>query len=236
MKQFISASILIFIVIFSVAHALNRHSNSYLRDRVLLLYSPVGTCSAVQVVAPSKAVYTMSAGHCRVLADEEGMIMASDEHDTKYKLHVIQEDPNSDLLLLTAPNSKYVILAKDVYSHELIHTMTHGGGFPSYRTDGEVLENRLVNIPLFPIEDIEDEQKCSRYPKQSVEPMMFSDEKLCFLRVYELHTDAFVLPGSSGGAVVNAKNELVGIVSASYGNDISALVMLSDIKRFLADK
>jgi S1-C subfamily serine protease len=56
---------------------------------------------------------------------------------------------------------------------------------------------------------------------------------MCFLKVVEVATTAKVVPGSSGGMVVDDVGDLIGVVSASNG-DFGFLVRLQDIKNFLA--
>jgi len=48
----------------------------------------------------------------------------------------------------------------------------------------------------------------------------------------QLVSTARIIPGSSGGPLLNSANELVGIASATDG-EISSFVALSDIQHFL---
>ncbi len=182
--------------------------DEYSRERVVLLHSLLGSCTGVEVRSPKGKVYTLTAGHCIALFfDETLSVTARLEDGREYSVKIVAKDKNADLLLLQGVGDKSVLIAdKAPVIHEHIHTMTHGLGFPSYRTDGEVLMEQIVSILDIPT---------------------------CF----ELFVTAQVYPGSSGGPILNSKEELVGIVSISMGETIfSGTVTLRDIKAFLKDR
>lgn len=226
-------TILMLSITIALGNGAYKLTDRYLRDRVFLIHSPEGMCSAIQVRAPSNKIYMLSAAHCLLLF-HDNKIAAVDERGKEYTVTLIAEDPRSDLILMSAATGKYIDIATSLPIHTKIHTMTHGRGFPSYRTDGEFLDHEHVTVPLRPITTMEDMNMCLIMPKYHAD--LGEMGLTCYLSLDENMTTAFVLPGSSGGAVVNESNELIGIVSASYGPILSALVTLEDIQAFMADK
>lgn len=181
-------------------------SDDYVRDRVVLLKSTAGSCSGAEVIAPSGKIYTLTAGHCRPLLSAKNTVVAQLEDGREYTLKFVALDKKSDLMLLEGIDTKgLVVRGKSLEKHEHVYTMTHGLGFPSYRTDGEVLVARLTQTINF--------------------------------KWLEMYISAPVLPGSSGGPVLDSKNELIGIVSVSVGDTfIGGMVLLSDIHNFLKNR
>lgn len=178
--------------------------DEYSRDRVVLLHSIMGSCTGVEVKSPKGKIYTLTAGHCIALfLYDKDAIFARLENGKEYRVHIVAKTLFSDLLLLEGVGDKtFAIADKAPVMHDHVHTMTHGLGFPSYRTDGEVLMERIVDITGLPW--------------------------------IELFISAQVVPGSSGGPILNDKEELVGVVSVSLGETIfSGTVTLIDIKNFL---
>ena len=142
---------------------------------------------------------------------------------------VIEFDVDHDLMLLSAANGLSIEVASKVYAHEHIHTMTHGGRFPSYRTDGEMLEEREVNIRGGEINTPEEMSQCSG-PNMS--PSFDEGGLFCAMHMTMAVSTAYVIPGSSGGPAMDANGRLIGIVSCTYG-EFSGLVPLHDIIQFL---
>ena len=206
-----------------------RASDSYLRQTVYKLYSAHGSCSGVKVTAPSGKAYVLSAGHCTSLV-EDGKIKADDEEGNTYTLDFLDEDPYSDLMLLSAPlGGPSVSVGKDLSRHEHIHTLTHGRGYPTFRTDGEVVKTDLTTIGGFPVYTLLDLLKCSKEKERVV---MDGDEKICALQTFQYVTTASVIPGSSGGPMFNEDGKLVGIASA-IDDRFSSFVTIADMVLFL---
>jgi hypothetical protein len=200
----------------------------YARNRVLKLFDVTGACSAVLVWAPSGKAYTLTAGHCRPEV-HEGKIKARNESGQEYLLDFIAEDPTADLMLLSAPYQIGMDIAKNIGTHEPVHTMTHGRGMPSYRTDGEFLVLDLIEFALFPVVTVEDLVRCSG-PKYVVMQKEF--ETMCGVQSFQSVTTARIVPGSSGGPLMNAWGELVGIASTT-DDSFSTFASLADIHAFL---
>lgn len=209
--------------------ALKSKSENHLRSRVVRLVSERGSCSGEQIKAPSGEDYILTAAHCAVLA-KDGSIETITEDGKHLLRKVIAKDGYSDLMLLEGvPNMEGIPVADDYDLHEHVRTFTHGRGFATYKTEGELIQIVRVRIPIF-IEDIE---KCDTHKYEVI--ASFNDFALsltCMLSVDEIATNAMTVPGSSGGLVVNDDNELVGVVSEGDGV-FGYLVRLSDIQKFL---
>lgn len=208
-----------------------RASDSYLRDRVVKLQSEQGSCSGIQVEAPSGKAYILTAAHCRILVDKEGHTTAINEQGEKRQVDFIAEDENSDLMLLTSGDDKAVSVGNNIHKHEKVHTITHGRGHDAYRTDGEAIEEALTLIGVSVITDMEEFVACIKQPKYTVVPTL--EGMVCAIYTPQNYTTAHVVPGSSGGPLFNSDGELIGIVSATSGDGFSTFVRLSDIKSFL---
>lgn len=207
-------------------------SDSYIRDRVVMLIGKHGSCSGIQVKAPSGTVYTLSAAHCSILIDN-GKVIVMSEDGNKSFVNFIAIDEEHDLMLLSSANSKSIQVADSFGKHEQAHSMTHGRGMPSYRTDGEMLQQMSVEVTKFGIFSKEDRDLCNITSYQRPVDTYFYGEYCVITLNLEISTVA-VVPGSSGGAIVNNKGQLIGIVSSTFGDSIfSGLVPLHDIQSFL---
>jgi S1-C subfamily serine protease len=197
-------------VIYVISH--QQSTNDWMRDRVVLLHSNVGSCTGVAVKAPSGKVYTLTAAHCRELI-VNSMVMAQLENGTEVPLKMVAIDIKHDLMLLSDANDekaeKSITIADKIEDkHLAVHTMTRGLGLPSHRADGEFLKEITF---MFPSRD-------SASSEMQITEMMIT-----------AHAD----PGSSGGPVLNDREELVGIVSCILNSQITTIVQLKDIKAFL---
>lgn len=230
MKKLIAVMVIISLIVAGLAHASNkiRESDDYIRDRVLLLKSKEGTCSAVEVKTATGAIYTLSAAHCSVLLENDS-VEAVNEQDIHKRLKLVDIDYVNDLMLLAAFDSKSISIANVVYKHERIHVIAHGAGYPSYRVDGELLIEQKIKIEE-PLHTEAQEAYCSKVPGSTVVPSFFGD--VCLFDLNEMQSSANIQPGSSGGPVLNAKGELVGIVSSGDGV-FSGFVPLIRIHEFL---
>jgi len=193
-----------------------------------------GMCSGEQIVAPSGATYIISAAHCLKIA-KDGVMHIQTEDGAHLQRRVIAEDVNSDLLLIEGlPGVDGLKIAKSSAAGQHVRTYTHGRDMDTYRTDGLLIMDMEVNIPISAINNDADAAKCN-LPKNRiyVQDSIFGPYRYCLLRSVQTLSTAPVLPGSSGGMVLNDADELVGVVSATDSNT-SSFVTISDIHVFLS--
>ncbi len=208
----------------------DRETKSY----SILLKSAKGQCSGEQVKAPSGVSYILTAAHCMPLAID-GQIQVITEDGKKLKRRIVAEDDYSDLLLLEGvPGMEGMPIARTSWRGQHVRTFTHGHGLQTYRTDGVLVQKQEIQIPISLIAS--DEASCSAKVKNKVIHFatIFGDLKICALSVEESVTTAFIVPGSSGGMVVDDAGQLVGVVSAG-GGGFGFLVTLDDIHSFLSN-
>ncbi len=212
-----------------------RQSDNFIFDKVVQIKgSEGGSCSGEQVKAPSGKEYIMTAAHCRSLV-EDGNGTVVTEDGKEHKAIFIAEDINSDLMILKGIKGiGSLSIAKKAEDRQHIRTYTHGAGMKAYRTDGVLIETQLIQIMIDMIFSQAEFDACLSMPKQQVAIIM-EVIPVCILSVEETASTAFTAPGSSGGAVVDSKGRLVGVVSAG-GGGYSFFVTLSDIQAFMSDK
>lgn len=206
-------------------------SDQWLKDRVVKLRGNGMLCSGEQIQAPSGQTYILSAAHCHKLAVNESIEVETEDRKTLQR-KVIAEDKFSDLLLIEGlPNKTGLKIADKDYKHQKVRTFTHGGGMDTYETRGELIQ--YISIPVMIGEIITDEdlQACESMPKYKVREWWLG--RMCIMDVLETATTAMIVPGSSGGMVVDDDGGLVGVVSAG-GDGFGYLVTLKDIQRFLS--
>ena len=200
---------------------------------VLQLEGNGGKCSGEQIETDSGHEYVLTAAHCKNL-QEDGSIQVTTEDGRTLMRRIIAEDQYSDLMLLEpVPDMKGIKLASSWERNQHIRTFTHGGGLPTYKTEGELIASMHIDFELWMIDSLESEDLCSK-PKHAVKSVrtFFGDFKICALSANEVATTAMTIPGSSGGMAVDDNGRLVGVVSAG-GRNIGFLVPLEAIQDFL---
>jgi hypothetical protein len=209
-------------------------SEKSIRGKAVKLSSARGSCSGEQVRAPSGVDYILTAGHCRVLDDGTGSITAQSEKGDILKRKIIAEDPNSDLLLLEGlPGVKGLPIASSVTIGEHFRTFTHGKGLDTYKTGGEYIQDSQVDILAGMIHDQESYDKCISGGSKYRAIQLSDSLGACLLSVKEMTSTAMVVPGSSGGMVVDDSGALCGVVSAADGS-FGYFILLSDIQKFMS--
>ena len=200
-------------------------SDQYFRNHAFLLNGAGGSCSGEQVRAPSGKDYILTASHCKKIA-LNGVFTVTAEDGTEYFEKIIAEDPASDLLLVEGvPHLRGLSVADHLSRFQHVRTFTHGQGLPTYETSGVIVGDGFIQAPVGGVDFC-----VAGYPKYSLEMSMFGP--MCILGVEETATTAKIVPGSSGGLVVNDSGQLVGVVSAAE-DGIGYIVRLSDIQDFL---
>jgi hypothetical protein len=224
----IALSMILAAVFAYTAVRLDAGSDRYVRHRAVMLEGAHGSCSGVQVRTPKGKDVILSAGHCADLADE-GQILVTPEGGTSMWRKVLKESDEADVLVLEGvPSLPGLPIAAKFYDQEHIRTFTHGLGMKTYKTEGVIIQDQMINVPAFPISDADSMLKCLFTPKYAIN--IFSEEMaVCMLVEHVLVTNAWVLPGSSGGMAVNSSGEVVGVVSAGDLSHLSFLVPSADL-------
>lgn len=211
-----------------------KSADKHIRNRVVKLRSGQGSCSGEQIRAPSGRDYILSAGHCRVLEDKDGNIEVVLENKKSLMRRVIAEDRFSDLLLIEGvPNLSGLDVASSWHPNQEVITYTHGNGYDTYTTRGSLIQLEHILVYAGEIRSAEDSEHCQSMPKfKEIEGWLGN---VCVLDVTEVVTTASIVPGSSGGAVLDENGDLLGVVSAgANGSIFGYLVPLHDIKRFIS--
>lgn len=207
----------------------NYKSESYFRNRTLKLFSDHGSCSGEQVKAPSGQNYILTAAHCLILKDDNNSINVQTADGRVLSRKIIAEDAKSDLLLLEGlPGIDGLNIALSQSQGDSVRTFTHGFGFETYKTEGSIVDFHEALV------EMGDEACLSGMPKyRTIEIEIFGFKiPVCIMDTLDSVTTAMIVPGSSGGMVVNSWGNLVGVVSAGDGN-FGYLVSLKDIHAFV---
>lgn len=195
----------------------DRHtSDNWVRNRVVLLEGLDGLCTGFQVVSPKGKIFTLTAKHCLGLAFN-GTMIAVNEAGRPYSIKVIDVSKTADIMILSGDSdAPSLLIAATLSQHSPVHTVTHNDGKPAFRSDGEV----VCWTPV--VTDKQDRRSgCSEFRTLPPESGTLTV------------TNLFVLPGASGGPLLDDHNEVVGVVSRIDGMGFSYHVSLRDIHLML---
>jgi len=209
---------------------LNIKTDKWIQNRTVQLTNGRGSCSGEQITAPSGHTYILTAAHCLELKDEHDSMLVTLEDGKQLRRKVIAEDPKSDLLLLEGvPNLSGLKIASSIKRQEHVNTFTHGFAFKTYKTEGQIIDQRMSTVQVNPILC---ESNMPKYKSIKVPSFFGIEMEICAMATIDSVTTAMIVPGSSGGMVVNDSGELVGVVSAGDGV-FGYLVTLEDIREFI---
>lgn len=226
-----------FLILWSlgVYHLTRGVSESTIRSKVVQLKGDKkGYCSGVQVQAPTGKNYILSAAHCSAL-QEDGTILVRTDDSRFIPRRVLEISPVTDLMLLEGmPDLKGIDVASNVEIGQHLRSFTHGAALDTYKTEGELIQEKMIDILIGLITSKEDEAACN-LPKNKIVTLhtFFGDLQACTLHLNMFVSTTKVVPGSSGGGIFDDKGRLVAIVSG--GDDsFGVFVTLSDIQTFLS--
>lgn len=230
-KKFIIASLIAAVAYFSL-HT-SPLSDQYIKNRVVKLSNNGRQCTGEQVRTSSGTDYILTASHCAPIADSKGYMTVTTEFGTTLQRRIVAEDPESDLLILEGlPNLKglEVSSAYSLYRNQKLRAFTHGHGLDTWLAEGQMIQDSKLEVALYPTPDGDTKLKCASMPKQVVVDSIF--ESFCAMSIMESVTTLGIVPGSSGGPIVNEDGELVGVASAK-DEYFSYIVRLHDLQKFL---
>lgn len=225
------------VLLISTPLAASLYHERKMRSMVVQIVSEHGSCSGEQVRAPSGTDYILTAGHCGVL-EKDGSFEVITSEGKHLQRKFIAEDTMSDLILIEGlPHKRGLDIADSVEVPDHIYTYTHGAAMATYKTEGDLIEKKMVGAILYQIDNDEQEAKCTSMKKFQVKeiPIFFGivTIKACVLNVVEMGSTAMTVPGSSGGMAVDSAGDLIGVVSMGDGT-FSFFVTLEDIKSFMS--
>ncbi len=206
--------VLMLALVVSAQSELKTSSSDQVREAVVLIKGlEGGSCSGVQVKTDSGRLVILTAAHCRGLLFDDMAVVENEARRTKAVVRFIAEDDRSDLMMLGGSERiGHISIADSTTMHERAYTMTHGAGVPAYRTDGEVLDEYVGGFVVDEIITQEDRDRCVSQPKHAVIAHVFGGY-LCVLDVKSTRTTTAIVPGSSGGPLLNERGQLIGIAS-----------------------
>lgn len=195
-----------------------------------------GSCSGVQVQAPSGDLFVLSAGHCRPLA-ENGIILVSAQGKKPVPRMVIEESDKYDLMLIEAlQNVPGVQVGRDPRSREPLYSVTHARGLKAQEGKGHAIQDIEVEL-LDHVIDSSNPNDCTapKYRKKKID-MFFWEIEACMLVVNGTISDVSgIKPGSSGGPIFSRDGRLAGIVSGG-GDGYTVSVLPSSVAEFLTGR
>lgn len=231
-KSILSCAVVLTLISLGFSCVMRSKQEERIRSKVVKLSNAHIQCSGIQIKAPSGQSYILTAGHCKDIADASGSMTVTTEDRKQLKRRILAEDGVSDLLLLEGlPGVVGLDTAAFSTRGEAIRTFTHGHGLDTYETDGVLIADETIKIPMEEI-SLKECEMLPKYKKENVDMFFGIRAEICVLEVKEAVTTALIIPGSSGGCVVNSSGNLVGIASAT-GNGLGYLVTIKDINNFL---
>jgi hypothetical protein len=128
------------------------------------------------------------------------------------------------------------MVASKTHMGSFLRAYTHGSGFKAYKAVGNLIDRRKIRMIDHLLDTPEDEKACtdggSKFTVEKINAIFF-EATVCMLNIdANVTTLRPIVPGSSGGGVVDSNGNLMGIVSG--GNDhFTMIVRLEEILEFL---
>jgi hypothetical protein len=201
------------------------------RARAIRLTGSKGACSGTQIRAASGVDYILTAGHCREITDDD-TVMAERPGWPPIVRRIIQVSEKTDLMLVEGlPGFPGLPVAtREPRPGDRLTALTHGHALDVYRDDGEFIQLKIILVPVRPIASQDDEAAC-RLPKYRIVDLLFM--RVCVLRIEAMVSKMpGIVPGSSGGSVLNDLGELVGVAFAGDGT-FAFIVRSKEIRQFI---
>lgn len=203
---------------YRIAEKQRGESNAYVRTRVVQLFGDDGgRCSGFLVKSKKGRIFILTARHCQSHLFNERMI-AADSKGSLYSVKVIKVSTVGDVMLLDGFGKTYLELAENNKQFERVHTIAYHNSRGPYREDGDCICFSDA-LPLYaPLT-----MPCNTSNKAVLGGTMIMSMK--------------VIPGASGGPILNYKDQIVGIVSyIDYETEYSYSPTLLDIREILKDR
>lgn len=116
-----------------------------LAKSIVMLRSPLASCTGFEVRAPSGKEYLLTAAHCSILEDDKHTIQVNTEYGTQIQARVIAIDTKSDLMLLeAAPGLPALDVAKEDHYGERVRVLGHGFGLPLWEVSGYIIGDASI--------------------------------------------------------------------------------------------
>lgn len=233
LKKLLAGILILWIlIVYGLIHGL---SETAIRSKVVQLKGDKqGYCSGVQVHSTLGKDYVLSAAHCAVL-QENGTILVRTDDSRFIPRRVLEVSPVTDLMLLEGmPDLKGISVANNYQIGQHLRSFTHGAALDTYKTEGELIQEKMVDILINLITSKQDEEACN-LPKYKIVAVhtFFGDLQACALHLNMFVSTTKVVPGSSGGGIFDDQGKLVAIVSGG-DSTFGVFVTLLDIKTFLS--
>lgn len=184
-------------------------SDQYVRERTVMLLNEDGSCTGVQIKAPSGKVYVLTALHCAGPEETEMRIISEHGRDEGLAKIIDRADVH-DLMLVESIDQNFVVVAEHAKTHDHIRSFGHAYMMPSIKSEGEIVMG-----------------------SGGVNDICLDDQREFVV------TTLLLGQGDSGGPDVNDAGELVGLNHAIDARKVKVFGCISrlyNIKEFIKNR